>query len=122
MLAVILVVLQVLGALPSVIEFFKYVWGLTQKVEDKKERIALRSEGRRAVLASLVKKPAAAHGMAADESVGTVTKDSHSLDHVGLSSKTSAWHDNVWAALHKQSSAKALAVHEKVTAAFAPVA
>lgn len=48
-IGMLLIILQIIGAMPQVIEFAKMVWELIKQIRDRRQRVAYRRELRRIV-------------------------------------------------------------------------
>lgn len=97
-MAVLMMILTILGALPKLIEFFQYVWGLIQQIRDPAQKAAFKRAARNVVMKNIIHHTTGESAMAYNAVLGT-----RSLHMGNLAADLMALHNGVWDALKTQS-------------------
>lgn len=114
-MAMIMLILSILSALPKLIEFIQYVWGLIKQVRDPVAKAALRQEVHAAVRSS-VRAPQGLAPAGAGQYAG------HKLDHDACMKAMMSVSNKVWMQLASEAKLASDAAHAELTAALAAAA
>lgn len=114
-MAAIIAILEILVALPKLIEFFKYVWGIISRVKDPVVKAALRKGARLAVTRNI-----RAAEPPANIAIGY--HRAHKLHHPNCLQELQAVHLAAWDQLKKESAALATDVREALLEGVPPPA